>query len=130
MKDTVQVGDVEYVISKKTVTKTVGDQYVNNKAQDTYLIIDLSIKNLGKEQLNVTDSFFTLLNGDKEYKTDSEGAIYLGDDSIIYKDINPDVTLKGKIVFDVPEKIAKSNDNTLKVQTGIWGTETENILLK
>ena len=71
MKDTVQVGDVEYVISKKTVTKTVGDQYVNNKAQDTYLIIDLSIKNLGKEQLNVTDSFFTLLNGYKEYKTDS-----------------------------------------------------------
>lgn len=130
MKETVKVGDVEYVVSSQKVDKKVGDKYLNHKAQDTYLIIDISIKNLGNEELTVSNSFFTLLNGEKEYKTDSDGSIYLGEDSMIYKDVNPDVTLKGKIIFDVPEAIANSKDNVLKVQTGVWGTETENIALK
>lgn len=130
MNETVRVGDVEYVVSQKVVSKTIGNEYLNQKAQDTYLIIDISIKNLGNEELSVSDSFFTLLNGEKKYNTDSSGAIYLGDDSIIYKDVNPDVTLKGKIIFDVPENIAESQENILQVQTGVWGTEKEKISLK
>lgn len=130
MKDTVKVGDVEYVVLSKKSTNKVGDQYFDKKAQGQYLVIDISIKNLGNESLNVSDNFFKLYNGDKEFETDSEASIYLGDKSIIYEDVNPDVTLKGQIVFDVSKEIANSNDNILQVQTGAWGTESEKICLK
>lgn len=129
MKETVKVGDVEYVVSSKKVSSTVGSEYFNEKAQGKFLTIDISIKNCGDEPLTVSDSFFKILNGEKEYGTSSDATIYL-DDSIIYKDVNPDVTLKGQIIFDVPEDVAKSDDIVLQVQTGVWGTETEKISLK
>jgi hypothetical protein len=130
MNQVVKVGDVQYKITKKKASKTVGNKYLNQKAQGYYLIIDISIKNLGDESLTVSNDFFKLYNGKKEYEADTDGAIYLGDDSIIYQDINPDVTLKGKVIFDVPKKVANSKDNVLQVQTGIFGTETEKIQLK
>lgn len=128
MNETVKVGDVEYKVLSKKSTKKIGNEYLNKKAQEQYLIIEISIKNLDKEALTVSDDFFKLYNGENEYGTDTDAAIYL-DDNIIYEDINPGVTLKGKIVFDIPKEIAESKENILQVQTGVWGTETEKIKL-
>ena len=127
--DVVNVEDVEYLVSNVSVTKSVGDQYLSNNANDTYLVIDISITNHGNEALSISDSFFKLLNGGNEYSTDSTGAIYLGDTSIIYKEINPEVTLQGQIIFDVPEAVANDMQTQLQVQTGYWGSATEVISL-
>lgn len=124
----VNVGDVDYIVNRVETGKTVGNQYLNASAKDTYLIVDITITNHEKEALSVSDSFFKLLNGESEYSTDTNGAIYL-DDSIIYQEINPEVTLQGKIIFDVPELIANDNQTKLQVQTGTWGTEKETISL-
>lgn len=124
-----KVGEVDYLINNVEVTKQIGGEYVNTTAQDTYLIIDISITNNEKESLSVADSFFKLLNGENEYSSDSRGAIYLNDSSIIFKELNPGVTLQGKIVFDVPESVAMANETKLQVQTGMWGSEKDVISL-
>ncbi|GFI40167.1 DUF4352 domain-containing protein [Thomasclavelia cocleata] len=124
-----KVGEVDYLINNVEVTKQIGSEYVNTKAKDTFLIIDISITNNEKESLTVADNFFKLLNGENEYSADSTGAIYLNDNSIIFKELNPGVTLQGKIVFDVPESVAMANETKLQVQTGIWGSEKDVISL-
>lgn len=127
--EVVKVGKVDYLINSVEVTKQIGGEYVNTTAKDTFLIIDISITNNEKEALNVADSFFKLFNGENEYSSDSTGAIYLNDNSIIFKELNPGVTLQGKIVFDVPEAVATANESNLQVQTGVWGSEKEKISL-
>lgn len=125
----VKVGDVDYLVNHVEVTKTIGDEYLNTSAQDTYLVIDVAITNNEKEALSVSDSFFILLNGENEYSADSGASIYLGNDSLIYEEVNPGVTMQGKIIFDVPEAVANSGDSKLQVQTGAWGTEKDIISL-
>lgn len=124
-----KVGEVDYLINNVEVTKKIGSEYVNTTAQDTFLIIDISITNNEKGSLSVADTFFKLLNGENEYSADSTGAIYLNDSSIIFKELNPGVTLQGKIVFDVPESVAMANETKLQVQTGVWGSEKDVISL-
>lgn len=130
INEVVKVGNVDYQVNQVEVTKQIGSEYFNTTAKDTFLIINLSITNNEKEALSVSDSFFKLLNGENEYSTDSSDAIYLeNDSSIIYKELNPGVTLQGKIIFDVPEAIANDMATKLQVQTGIWGTEKDLISL-
>lgn len=126
--EVVPVGDVEYTVNSISSTKTIGSDYLNNDAQEMYLVVNISIKNNGDEALNVSDSFFKLLKGKKTYETDSGSAIYL-EDSIIYKDINPEATLTGSFVFDVTQETIDDQSLQLQVQTGVWGTETEVINL-
>lgn len=127
--ETVTVGKVDYLINGVEITKSVGDEYLKSEANDTYLIIDISITNHETEALTVSDSFFKLLNNGNEYSTDDNGAIYLGDSSIIYQEINPEVTLQGRLIFDVPETIANDMKTELQVQTGVWGSEKDVISL-
>ena len=51
------------------------------------------------------------------------------DNSFFLEEVNPESKLEGKVVFDVSEATATSKDLKLKVQTGIFGTETEEIKL-
>lgn len=127
--ETVTMGKVDYLINGVEITKSVGDEYLKSEANDTYLIIDISITNHETEALTVSDSFFKLLNNGNEYSTDDNGAIYLGDSSIIYQEINPEVTLQGRLIFDVPETIANDMKTELQVQTGVWGSEKDVISL-
>lgn len=127
--DIVTVDDVDYLVNNVEVSKQIGSEYANTTANDTYLIIDISITNNKKESLSISDSFFKLLNGENEYSTDTTGAVYLSDSSIIFKELNPEVTLQGKIVFDVPEAITTDNETLLQVKTGVWDSKKDTISL-
>lgn len=120
--ETVKVGDVEYTVNSINSQKTVGTEYLNTDAQETFLVINLTLKNNGKDAIDVSDSFFKLKRDDKEYETNSEGNIYL-EDSIIYTNINPDASLTGNICFDVTQDTIDYEGLQLQVQTGVFGTE-------
>lgn len=126
--DLVKVGDVEYTINSILTTKEVGSEYINTTAQETFLVINLTLKNNEDEALTVSDNYFILKKGNKEYKVSSSAGIYL-EDSIIYTEVNPDSTLTGSIAFDISEDTANDPSLQLQVQTGYWGTEKEIINL-
>lgn len=128
ISDVVSVGDVEYTVNKVQASKEIGDEYIKKEAQNMYYIIDITIKNNGNEPLTVSDSFFKLINGEKEYSTDSEGAMYI-DKNIIFDEINPDASMNGQIVFDISQETIDARGLQLQVQTGIFGTEKQNIQL-
>lgn len=123
------VGDVQYKILGTETKKKVGSEYINQEAKGIYYIVEVEITNNGKESLSVNDSFFILFKGDIQYEVDSLASMYSGDDSLWLEKLNPELTMKGKVAFDVSEDTAKSNDLELQVQTGFWGTQKQKVKL-
>ena len=130
ISDEVNVGNVMYVVNGIETATNVGGEYGEN-SKGTYLIVSVSVTNNGSEALTVSDDFFVLKNDGKEYKSDAVAAIYANDDSSFFlESINPDLTMSGKIIFDVSDAVIDSTTKQLQVATGFWGTETALINLQ
>ncbi|NQN65688.1 DUF4352 domain-containing protein [Streptococcus suis] len=118
------VGDVLYIVNSKEVTTNVGGEF-GKTANGVFLVLNVTVKNNGKEAITVTDDFFTLLKGDVEYKSDSTAGIYANQDAKFFlTEVNPENSVTGNVVFDITEETANDPSIQLRVQTGFWGTET------
>lgn len=123
--DALKVGNVVFTVHGKESTDTIGDQYLSQKAQGKYLVLDVSVKNEGKEAITVNTSFFKLISGETEYDSDGSADMYINDANTMFflQEINPGNELRGKIAFDVNDEVINGKDTLLNVQTGAWGTE-------
>ena len=120
----VPVGDVVYIVNSKEVNTNVGGEF-GKTANGIFLVLNVTVKNNGKEAITVTDDFFTLLKGDVEYKSDSTAGIYANQDANFFlTEVNPENSVTGNVVFDITEETANDPSIQLRVQTGFWGTET------
>jgi len=135
--DTVKVGDMQYKVTKTSASKKVGPSALQETANGTFLIVDLNVKNNGEDSVTVDSSFFNLKLGSKTYKADADASMSANqkedgsiDNSFFLQDLNPGSEMSGKVVFDVSEDVANSSGLKLQVQTGTFGTETENINLR
>lgn len=133
----VKVGDMVYTVNGKSTTDQVGPSVLPTKASGKYLVLDVTLKNNGNEAVTVDSSFFKLKRGDKTYEADAEGSMSANqkedgsiDNSFFLQELNPDLEMGGKVVFDVSPEIAEASDLQLQVQTGVFGTETEVINLQ
>jgi len=103
--DAVRDGKFEFTVTKvqKGVAE-VGDEYLNEKAQGQFVLVHVTVKNIGKEAQTFDDSNQTLRDTDgRKFDADSEAGIYLDDSNAFLNDINPGNTVKGIVVFDVPK---------------------------
>ena len=120
----VPVGDVVYIVNSKEVNTNVGGEF-GKTANGIFLVLNVTVKNNGKEAITVTDDFFTLLKGDVEYKSDSTAGIYANQDANFFlTEVNPENSITGNVVFDITEETANDPSIQLRVQTGYFGTET------
>lgn len=115
--DTVYVGNLGYCVWKTRRTDEISYQ----KADSSFLIIDLSVKNSDKKARMILG--FKLKDQDgREYDVSGNG-MFLENDLSFLKTINPGVQTDGHIVFDVP----KGNTYKLIVQ-GEFGSGKEAII--
>lgn len=135
--DAVNVGDMGYTVKTKETAAQVGPSVLPETASGKYLVIDVNVKNSGDEAVTVDSSFFKLKQGDKTYEADSAASMSANQgedgeikDSFFMQQLNPNSEMNGKVVFDLSPDVAEASDLTLQVQTGMFGTETENISLK
>ncbi|WP_156021136.1 DUF4352 domain-containing protein [Streptococcus ruminantium] len=120
----VPVGNVIYLVNSKEITTNVGGEFGKN-ANGVFLLLNVTVKNNGKEAITVIDDFFTLLKGDVKYKSDSSAGIYANQDTKFFlTKVNPENSVAGNVVFDITEETANDPSIQLRVQTGFWGTET------
>lgn len=120
----VPVGDVVYIVNSKEVNTNVGGEF-GKTANGIFLVLNVTVKNNGKEAITVTDDFFTLLKGDVEYKSDSTAGIYANQDANFFlTEVNPENSVTGNVVFDITEETSNDPSIQLRVQTGYFGTET------
>ncbi|MBU8728235.1 DUF4352 domain-containing protein [Bacillus pumilus] len=128
MNTNVKVGDMVYNIKSKSTSDKVGPTIAQRTANGKYLIIEAKLRNSGNDKITVDASFFKLKRGKKTYEADSTANISI-DNSFLMKQLNPDVEMTGKIIFDVPPKVAEANDLKLEVQAGVFSTQTGTIKL-
>ncbi|TDM48259.1 DUF4352 domain-containing protein [Macrococcoides goetzii] len=135
--DTVKVGKMQYKVNGVTTATAVGPSALPTKAKDTFVVVDLEVKNNGDEAITVDSNLFKLKTKGKTLEADSTGTMSAnqGEDgsienSFFLEQLNPDSTTKGKVVFDVSKAMADSTDKQLEVATGFFGTETDVIDLK
>lgn len=134
--DDVAVGKMEYKVNSVEVVKQVGPSVLPTNAKDTFLVVDLSVKNAGDKAVTIDSSFFKLKADGKTFEADSAASMSANQDengnitnSFFMESLNPDMQQTGKIVFDISEAQANAQNNVLQAQTGYFGTETVSIAL-
>jgi outer membrane biosynthesis protein TonB len=115
----IAVGSVESIDS-------VGGEYLNEKAQGVFKVVEISITNNQKDAITVDANSFKLMdNQDREftYSTQAQTAYDIGNggkSDFFLKQLNPGLTQTGKIIFDVP---ADAQGLVLKARGGMMGKE-------
>ncbi|MFE3577545.1 DUF4352 domain-containing protein [Lysinibacillus sp. NPDC059133] len=132
-----EVGDAIFTLNGVELADQVGPSVLPKKASGKYVVLDVTYKNNGNKAVTIDASFFKLKRGEKTYESDSVASMSAnqGDDgniqnSFFLQEVNPDMEIKGKVVFDLAPEVAEATDLQLQVQTGIFGTETGLINLK
>lgn len=103
--DEVRDGKFAFTVTKvETGVKSVGDQYLGEKAQGQFVLVHLKVENIGKKPQTFWGSNQTLTDTQgRQFDADDEAAIYLDESNALMEDVNPGNTVKGVVVFDVPK---------------------------
>ena len=121
----VRVGNIEYTVNNVWITRVVGDQYMNQKADGVYLMVDLTIENVGSQSTDISSGYIKVIDSKgRVFESDSSAWIYL-ENNLLFKQIQPGLPTKGQTVFDVPE----DESFMLQVTDSIWESKKKYIIL-
>jgi hypothetical protein len=101
----VRDGDFEFTVTDVQRGRTeLGTQYLNTTAQGEFVLVDLTVRNVGDEPGTLFDQNTKLYDTQgREFRPSSSAAIYLPDNAdVIAQAINPGNQVSGTVVFDVP----------------------------
>lgn len=127
----VKVGDLEYTVNSIERADTVGNQYVSSTADGKYIVADVTVKNNGDESITIDTELFKILNGDATNGADAAASTEANPSDIGFflEQLNPSSEKTGKVVFDVSENTAQSDELKMQVSSGMFGTEKAKINL-
>ena len=99
----------------------------SEKANGVFVIIDVEIENTGKSAKYLSDSLVKLVDVQgREFSPNTAAAIYLKPEgsALMFEQVNPGITKKGKIVYDVPENVKTFN---VKITSSIFSSNIYNV---
>ncbi|MEV0974972.1 DUF4352 domain-containing protein [Microtetraspora glauca] len=106
--DVVKDGKFAFKVTKiEKGLSQVGEGFLVSKAQGQYVLIHLTVKNIGDEAQMFTDSAQKLIDAKgRQLDTDSgAAALALKDSNAFLNNINPGNSVQGILLFDVPKNI-------------------------
>lgn len=120
------VGDLEFTVNSWEQSSSVGSDFMIEEANDTYVVMDVTVANNGNEAITVDASYFKIVNGDNTYEPDTMASSTANDDGLglFLEKINPGSSRNAFIVFDVTQDVVDSTEKQVQVQSGMFGTET------
>lgn len=126
--DTVKDGDFEFTVTKvEDGVAKVGDEYLEKEASGQFVIVHVTVKNVGEKADLFSDTEQKIIDVDgKEYDADSEAGIYIKDNQALLDNINPGNDAKVQLVFDVPDKVKL---DSIKL-AGNFGSDGVSVKLK
>ncbi|MEU8122387.1 DUF4352 domain-containing protein [Spirillospora sp. NPDC049024] len=98
-------GKFAFTVTKvKKGVKKVGDQYFGDTAQGQFVVISVTVENIGDKARTFTNHNQTLIDAKgREFDADPEASLWTEEDSKSFlQQINPGNTVKGKLIYDVP----------------------------
>lgn len=102
--ETFTVGEgqaAEYTVTDVREADSIGGEF-GVKADGVFVVVALEVTNRASESFTISSNLFTLTDGQgRSFDVDTDGVSY-AENSIIFEQLNPDVTTSGVVVFDVP----------------------------
>ncbi|ARJ14882.1 Telomeric repeat-binding factor 2 [Staphylococcus lugdunensis] len=124
--ETAKNGDLEVTINSVENTKQVGPSVAPTNAKGTFVVVNVKVKNKGKDALTIDSNMFKLQSGDKSLEADASGSTSANqaengeiNHSFFLERVNPDSTAEGKIVFDVSDNIANAKDKKIEISSNL-----------
>ncbi|KIH69957.1 DUF4352 domain-containing protein [Salinicoccus roseus] len=131
------VGAMSYTVNEVTTASQVGPSAFPTTANETYVVIDLTVTNNGNEAVTVDSTYFKMIIDGATFDADSAASMSANQNengeitnSFFLENLNPGSTMSGKIVFDVSQANADNPEKALQVQEGIFGTNSGTINLQ
>ncbi|EHN09441.1 hypothetical protein PAI11_37750 [Patulibacter medicamentivorans] len=108
----VRVDALYYDIVSAKAVGSIGDQTygLGEKADGTFVVVKVKVHSDKNESATLTDKVFQLEVRGNTYDPDTQGtvaAIGAQEEPFFLKDIGPDATVTGTVVFDVPKAALK-----------------------
>lgn len=101
--DTVTSASMNFTVNNVSNMTLLGSEYVGVSTENNFIVIELTIKNTGKSEVNLTSSCFELTKGSSKYEIHT-GSIYLDNGFYAIESIGSDIVKKIVIVFETPSK--------------------------
>jgi len=126
----IEIGHFVYTIESILFRKSVGNELVEETADGIYMLVNLSIKNISNETRTLDGSLFTATDkkGTKyDYSINASTALEMsGAKTLFLKECHPNITTKGVLVFEVPQK----DEYYLHLIGSFLGDNSVRVLLK
>ena len=129
--DEIQAGDFKWKITKVSTTKEIGQDvmgtFFGEKADGLFVVLDVEVENTANSAQYLTDSYIKLVDSQsREFSPNTVAAIYLKPEgsALMFEQVNPGITKKGKIVYDVPENVKNFN---VKITSSLFSSNVYNI---
>lgn len=100
----VRDGKFEFTVTGlETGVAQVGNEFLNEKAQGQFVLVHITVTNIGDQAQIFLDSNNTLVDtAGREHSANSSAGIYLEDNDVWLNEINPGNSVTGTVVFDIP----------------------------
>ncbi|MBZ2197920.1 DUF4352 domain-containing protein [Occultella gossypii] len=100
----VRDGKFEFVVTSiETGVDTVGSEYLNEQAQGQFVLVHLTVTNIGEAPQYFSDSDQQLFDAaGREFSPNSTAGLWIEGNDTFFTEINPGNTVEGTIVFDIP----------------------------
>lgn len=97
-------GSFAFVVNSVDIGKTsLGDEFWNQTAQGEYVIVYLSVTNIGNEPMTFWDTDQYLYDTDERlFNADSYAALAVTPDAHWFEEVNPGNQVELPVVFDIP----------------------------
>jgi len=104
-------GTTYKVTSARTATQIGDPELGGAKADGTFVVVNLELTNNKDETKTFMESSAKVVTSDgNSYETSDKTVLAFADESLLLKDIQPDLTARGKLAFDLPEsKVSGAN---------------------
>ncbi len=129
INEPINFGDLEFTVLSFEECK----EYKGHETENKFVVITVNVKNIGKEPVAIDNNYFILVDDeDRIYETDATRDISIVDDNYfsLVDSINPGLSKKGMISFEVPEDV---NTYMLGIRDNIFdfgGAEYRYVVLK
>jgi len=93
---------IEYTVSSAEESDAIGSGQFAEEADGVFIVVEMEMTNVADESVDISSNMYQLVDSEsREYDTDSE-AMARAEDSILFEQLDPGVTKRGVVIYDVP----------------------------
>jgi hypothetical protein len=105
---------IEYNVENAYSTSYISGPIERQEADGQYIILVISMQNVGDESVDITTNHFTIVDSqDRTFDASSEQTLWVESDpriqveGVSFEQLQPGITTEGAVVFQVPEEASE-----------------------